>query len=427
MPVDRLLDSAARIAASDRPEDRPQLGATDGRSMASLLCALHWQCERAQHADLRLLPKLKLSRDVLPLEFASAVIGQPVGHSAARTFAPGELLPGYDPAQCLDIPAARFNRRRSKHRVVEPRAGRFYPRGYIAGVHGILAEERAPFRVGQVTGDTLTVDLNHPLAERELTLTTRIVDAWPVGDEHGGRRDEVAGMLGAGGPGMPARWRGQPTDFWSDKPFERLADEPDARFYSLPRLVQHLDDHCLAALASLHGELIAPHSQVLDLMASWDSHLPDDLPLRGLAGLGMNVEELAANPRLDDYRVHDLNADPALPFPDAAFDAVICTASVEYLVRPAEVFAELRRVLVPGGLVVMSFSDRWFPPKVIHLWQDLHPFERPGLVLDYLHDASFADLHTLSLRGLPRATDDKYADRLAEADPLFAVWGRKTD
>ena len=70
---------------------------------------------------------------------------------------------------------------------------------------------------------------------------------------------------------------------------------------------------------------------------------------------------MAANPRLAERVEQDLNACPLVPWPDAHFDALICTASIEYLVRPGEVLAELRRVLKPGGLLVITFSDRWFP------------------------------------------------------------------
>ncbi|NEP84981.1 MAG: methyltransferase type 11, partial [Okeania sp. SIO3B3] len=51
----------------------------------------------------------------------------------------------------------------------------------------------------------------------------------------------------------------------------------------------------------------------------------------------MNADELAANERLTDFRVHDLNETPVLPFDDGAYETVICTVSVEYLIHPFEV------------------------------------------------------------------------------------------
>ena len=44
-------------------------------------------------------------------------------------------------------------------------------------------------------------------------------------------------------------------------------------------------------------------------------------------------------------KVWDLNADPRLPFDDAAYDAVVCTVSVQYLQQPEAVFADVQRVL----------------------------------------------------------------------------------
>jgi len=140
----------------------------------------------------------------------------------------------------------------------------------------------------------------------------------------------------------------------------------------------------------------------------------------------MNAEELAANPLLGERVVQDLNRDPRLPFAAGAFDAVICTVSVEYLTKPLELFREVHRVLRPAGRFVVSFSNRWFPPKVIRAWQACHEFERMGLVLEYfLQAGGFRGLESWSLRSLERPADDPYADRLARSDPVYAVWGER--
>mgnify|MGYP001144347911 CR=1 FL=1 len=41
----------------------------------------------------------------------------------------------------------------------------------------------------------------------------------------------------------------------------------------------------------------------------------------------------------------------------------LCAVSVDYLTKPLEVFREVNRVLKPGGLAIMSFSNRCFPTK----------------------------------------------------------------
>jgi len=139
----------------------------------------------------------------------------------------------------------------------------------------------------------------------------------------------------------------------------------------------------------------------------------------------MNAAEMAANPQLTDFKVHDLNQNPQLPFADKSFDLSLCTVSVEYLIHPDAVFAEVARVLRPGGVFALTFSNRWFPPKAIRVWPGLHEFERMGLVLEYfLRSGKFADLHTFSSRGWPRPESDKYYPQFLKSDPVYAVWGK---
>ena len=199
-------------------------------------------------------------------------------------------------------------------------------------------------------------------------------------------------------------------------------------FYKEPRLVHHIDDTAIEIVANTNGRFLRDDMRVLDLMGSWQTYIPEKLVLKELVGIGLNGEELKANRRLSDYRVQDLNQNPLLPFADNHFDAVVCNVSVEYLTDPFKVFDEVARIISPDGYFVLTFSDRWFPPKVVRIWQELHAFERVGLVLEYfLRSAKFSDLHTYSVRGLPRPVGDKYYPKMKLADPVFAVWGRKAE
>jgi SAM-dependent methyltransferase len=139
----------------------------------------------------------------------------------------------------------------------------------------------------------------------------------------------------------------------------------------------------------------------------------------------MNADELQANRSATARLVQDLNHEPALPFDDAGLDAVVCTASVEYLVQPHKIFAEVLRVLQPGGIFVTAFSNRWFPTKAIQVWSELHEFERVGMVTQWLQHAGFERLHTFSSRGWPRPSDDAHAGETTLSDPVYAVWGYK--
>jgi SAM-dependent methyltransferase len=158
-------------------------------------------------------------------------------------------------------------------------------------------------------------------------------------------------------------------------------------------------------------------------MSSWDSHIPDSHASCRIEGLGLNEQELQANPRLSAYLIQDLNRQPVLPYPKNSFDAVICTVSIEYICRPWRLFSEIARILKPGGIVAITVSERWFPGRQVNPWAELHPFERQGLVVSHVCDqANFNNIQTESIRGYPRPRDDQYSSRMSSSDPLYFVW-----
>lgn len=200
---------------------------------------------------------------------------------------------------------------------------------------------------------------------------------------------------------------------WPPGFFDRLDPTDDADFYAAPRFVTHIDDGAIAAVSALYDELGVPDGRVLDLMSSWVSHL-SRTPAGGLTVLGMNAAELDANPMADTRVLQDLNRDPALPFDDASFDAVTCCVSVDYLVRPVAVLREAARVLRPGGLAVLTFSNRCFPTKAIDGWLRTSDEQHVGIVGTYLQQAGFVDVVGA------RRTPERH-----RGDPLFGVWGRR--
>jgi SAM-dependent methyltransferase len=218
------------------------------------------------------------------------------------------------------------------------------------------------------------------------------------------------------------------TDLLSDRDaFSRQDDGDDARFYEPDRFVSHLDGVALETVERLIGALVFEESPaILDLMASWDSHLPATMRPARTVGLGLNENELARNDRLTEYVVHDLNRDPDLPFGSAEFDAVLCTVSVDYLTRPAEVLEEAGRVLRPGGLLLVIFSNRYFPEKVVKIWRESSEPERISLVEDYVRAAGcFTEPQTWVSQGKPRPPEDRYAELGIPSDPIYAVFAER--
>jgi SAM-dependent methyltransferase len=200
--------------------------------------------------------------------------------------------------------------------------------------------------------------------------------------------------------------------------FARLDESADPLFYSEPRKVVHIDEPAIATVAQFFRDTLPPHGVVLDLMSSWRSHWPGDLPKQRLAGLGLNAEEMADNPDLDDYVVHDLNADPHLPFEPDTFDAVVVTVSIQYMTRPVDVFREVNRILKPGGLFAVIYSNRMFPTKAVAIWRMLNDREHADLIAAYFrHAGNFVDLQAQS--HTPPA--------VAYTDPIYIVMARKAE
>jgi len=195
--------------------------------------------------------------------------------------------------------------------------------------------------------------------------------------------------------------------------FDRADPTPDADFYVPPRFVTHIDGDAITAVGDLYAEL-GIVGDVLDLMGSWVSHF-HTAPAH-LTVLGMNAAELAANPQAAATVVHDLNAEPRLPFGDGSFDAAVCCVSVDYLTRPVDVFAEVGRTLRPGGPFVCTFSNRCFPTKAIRGWLASTDEQHCGIVARYFRAAG--------------AFDEPVAERRTPAthrgDPLFTVWARRS-
>lgn len=196
--------------------------------------------------------------------------------------------------------------------------------------------------------------------------------------------------------------------------FQRADESSDLDFYRQPRLVAHIELETIEAVTKLYRELLPPGGAILDMMSSWISHLPAEVDFARVAATGMNGRELEANPRLTDYKVHDLNADPQLPFEDASFDAVTCCVSVQYLTRPIEVFADVARVCRAGAPLIITFSNRCFPTKAVAAWQNLGDEGHLKLVSYYLQSAGSWD--NIEMRDCtPHPA----------REPLFAVTARR--
>ena len=397
----------------------------DSDSKVDLLFQLKWNSTNSTHTDCYQAIQANIWRDIFPTALSERLIGAQAGDNVILEFTGGQVISPYSKRELKEIKHSQFSSDRGQKSAVRPQVGRFYPKGVLKDMSGVFKDNIAPFRCVGINNGHLWVDFNHPLSDKDLRLSTIIGKVEPKRIERGGTSIDWIERL-TQGPGMQARWRDVASDFLSASAFERQDSQADDAFYAKPRLVQHLDDTAISMVKNTYDRFLSDGMQVLDLMSSWQSHIPERHRLDRVIGLGLNQDELRHNPQLDQYVVHDLNKDSGLPFDTGTFDVVLCTVSVEYLTDPFSVFSEVARVLKPGGTFVVTFSNRWFPTKSIRIWAELHEFERMGLVLEYfMQSGKFEDLHTYSMRGLPRPHDDKYFPEFVYSDPLYAVWGSK--
>ena len=401
------------------------MNSVDNDSIVDLMFNLGWKSNYASHTDCYQASNVNIWRDHFPPDFLSSLMGRRPGDRVETKFKKGDILPAVNPEKIFEIKTEQFRANFKPDSFAGPCQGRFYPRGILKGVSNVFRENIEPFRLVSLNNGHMNVDFNHPLSGKDLTLTTMVARVESKEAERGGTSTDWLEVVTAG-PGMQARWQENQTNYFCDDALSRDDSTPDAEFYVQPRFTQHIDNTAIEMVRNTYDRFLYDGMRVLDLMSSWQSHLPQKTKLENFVGLGLNEKELRRNPRLHDYAVHDLNQNPVLPFESDHFDVVVNTVSIEYLIYPLEIFSEIARVLKSNGYFVVTFSNRWFPTKSIKIWKEIHEFERMGLVLEYfIRSGKFKDLHTYSIRGLPRPHEDRYYPDLRFSDPVYAVWGRK--
>jgi SAM-dependent methyltransferase len=201
---------------------------------------------------------------------------------------------------------------------------------------------------------------------------------------------------------------------------EKLDETDDKLFYAYPRFVTHIDDGFIQQLTDLYRDRLKPKTRILDMMSSWVSHLPEEIQFAHVEGHGLNAEELARNPRLNHYFVQDINEKPQLPLPDQDFDAVVICVSVQYIQYPEAVFSEIHRILKPGGVAIISFSNRMFFQKAIQAWRDASEAARVELVKGYFTSVPGFTTPEIVVRESPLPNFLQWMG-VSGGDPFYAV------
>lgn len=231
-----------------------------------------------------------------------------------------------------------------------------------------------PMAAWQLPAGVVTHD-----AARTVTADPRWKQMRDYAEQWAQRHDEVLTAAGT-----KTVWRGVPLDQWS-------------RRFEYP--------FCFGGLQGL-----APGSRVLDAGSGFTFFpylLAEQLDARitcvDLADLSNLFDASPYRDRSVDFATGDLGK---LPFEDATFDAVVCVSVLEHMDQPDRVVSEFRRVLKPGGRLVLTMDvsldghSQIAVPGALRLADDLserfEPVAAPPLTTQALDAEGVLTSRTLS-------------------------------
>jgi SAM-dependent methyltransferase len=149
-----------------------------------------------------------------------------------------------------------------------------------------------------------------------------------------------------------------------------------------------LDDAAMAALRDLYDDL-GIDGRVVGLCAGSREHF------------NVPPDELVTHPI----------ADLPLPVPDAGFDDALCFEALGSLTDPLAAFAEVARILRPGGRLICSFTSRR-PATAIRGWLATDDTGRVRIARRYFELTD----------GFGPAESDLRSSLTGTGDRLWAVW-----
>lgn len=169
---------------------------------------------------------------------------------------------------------------------------------------------------------------------------------------------------------------------------DELARDRESRRH--PRLAQFDYLHLVRLrddLAEILAGLPIPVTDALDIFCGARPY--EDLMPPGARVVGYDID--------DHYGVADVVGGEFLPFDDASFDLAICIEGFFYIEDQAHGAAEIRRVLRPGGIAVITvpqiwqyerdvFEHRYTEPSlraVFSDWDDVRVVENGGIVVSW--------------------------------------------
>ncbi|WAC06788.1 MAG: class I SAM-dependent methyltransferase [Thermodesulfobacteriota bacterium] len=129
---------------------------------------------------------------------------------------------------------------------------------------------------------------------------------------------------------------------------------------------------------SPRSEFDARYQSVLNFVKN--IHTPGCKILDVGCGTGMAAERLKVYGKVHGVDISDKSIEMArkrledakvgmaeeIPYDDVTFDIVVCTEVIEHVLNPEKVFSEFKRVLVPGGYLILTTPNPYYWAVLLH-------------------------------------------------------------
>ncbi|CAM9801418.1 unnamed protein product, partial [Discosporangium mesarthrocarpum] len=183
----------------------------------------------------------------------------------------------------------------------------------------------------------------------------------------------------------PNAWKWPPLWPYTPDYFDRADEQDDELAYQEPRMNAFLTAEAKEATVEHYKRFLMPGTDILELGASVDSYLPEGVEFNRVVGVGMNLEEMEANPALSGGRiVQNINKNGALPFESDSFDFVLLPNFLQYLSDPRFLMREVYRVLKPKGLCMVPFTSKGaykdLEKKEIKMWKTMNDAQHMWII-----------------------------------------------
>lgn len=146
----------------------------DSDALVDLLFSATWSSDTARHTECYQANQVNVWRDFIPEKLFYQLQGKQTGDQIKLDFNTSEIIEPFNDKKLFIIKRNQMRNRSEKNNKMALKLGRFYPLGIVDGLPGVFSANVEPFRCTKINNGHVELDLNHPLAGKNISVTTFI-------------------------------------------------------------------------------------------------------------------------------------------------------------------------------------------------------------------------------------------------------------